>query len=97
MIVDWYLEKRAVVLDPEERRARGLLQQIHALEKAQSSKRKEKQSERKAERVSASRLFLAGSTLIGGCPRLAEGGSGEERGLPRRERKGSQERALQVP
>ena len=42
-----YLQKRAVVLEPEEKKAVALLQQIRALRKNQIVKRKEKQNERK--------------------------------------------------
>lgn len=41
------MQKRAVVLEPEERKAVALLQQIRALRKDQIVRRKEKQSERK--------------------------------------------------
>lgn len=44
-----YLQKRAVVLEPDEKRAIALLQQMRALRKDQVSRRKEKQAERKAE------------------------------------------------
>lgn len=43
-----YLQKRAVVLEPEEKKAIALLQQIRALRKDQVTRRKEKQNERKA-------------------------------------------------
>lgn len=43
-----YLQKRAVVMEPEEKKAIALLQQIRALRKDQVAKRKEKQGERKA-------------------------------------------------
>ncbi|KAF7792582.1 hypothetical protein EIP86_003676 [Pleurotus ostreatoroseus] len=42
-----YLQKRAVVLEPEEKKAVALLQQIRALRKDQVARRKEKQNERK--------------------------------------------------
>jgi len=42
-----YLQKRAVVLEPEEKKALALLQQIRALRKDQVVRRKEKQEERK--------------------------------------------------
>ena len=42
-----YIQKRAVVLEPEEKNAIALLQQIRALRKDQVARRKEKQSERK--------------------------------------------------
>lgn len=44
-----YLQKRAVVLEPEERKAVALLQQMRALRKDQVVRRREKQNERKAE------------------------------------------------
>ncbi|KAK4686213.1 ribosome biogenesis protein BMS1, partial [Tremellales sp. Uapishka_1] len=44
-----YLQKRAVVMAPEERKAVALLQQIQALRKDKVARRKEKQGERKAE------------------------------------------------
>ncbi|PVF98480.1 DUF663-domain-containing protein [Serendipita vermifera] len=43
-----YLQKRAVVLEPEEKRALILLQQMRALEKEKTAKRREKQEERRA-------------------------------------------------
>ena len=43
-----YLQKRAVVLEPEEKRAITLLQQMRALRKDQVVRRKEKQDERRA-------------------------------------------------
>lgn len=42
-----YLQKRAVVMEPEERRAVALLQQIRALRKDQIAKRKEKKKEKR--------------------------------------------------
>ena len=42
-----YMQKRAVVLEPEEKKAIALLQQIRALRKDQVIRRKEKQNERK--------------------------------------------------
>ncbi|KAL0960817.1 hypothetical protein HGRIS_005836 [Hohenbuehelia grisea] len=42
-----YLQKRAVVMEPEEKKAIALLQQIRALRKDQVSRRKEKKNERK--------------------------------------------------
>lgn len=45
-----YLQKRAVVMEPEERRAIGLLQQMRALRKNQVTRRKDKKDEKKAER-----------------------------------------------
>ena len=41
------MQKRAVVLEPEEKKAIALLQQIRALRKDQVARRKDKQSERK--------------------------------------------------
>lgn len=43
-----YLQKRAVVLEPEEKKAIALMQQIRALRKDQVARRREKQDERKA-------------------------------------------------
>lgn len=43
-----YMQKRAVVMEPEEKKAIALLQQIRALRKDQLIRRKEKQEERKA-------------------------------------------------
>ncbi|KAG6872829.1 hypothetical protein C0995_006129 [Termitomyces sp. Mi166 len=45
-----YLQKRAVVMEPEERKAVALLQQIRALRKDQVARRKEKKDEQKRER-----------------------------------------------
>ena len=45
-----YMARRAVIMEPEEKRAVALLQQIRALRKDQVSRRKEKQNERKAVR-----------------------------------------------
>ncbi|CAL1713042.1 unnamed protein product [Somion occarium] len=42
-----YMQKRAVVLEPEEKKAIALLQQIRALRKDQVVRRREKQNERK--------------------------------------------------
>jgi ribosome biogenesis protein BMS1 len=42
-----YMQQRAVVMEPEERKAIALLQQIRALRKDQVARRKEKQNERK--------------------------------------------------
>ncbi|EKM51560.1 uncharacterized protein PHACADRAFT_150036 [Phanerochaete carnosa HHB-10118-sp] len=42
-----YMQKRAVVMEPEEKKAIALLQQIRALRKDQAARRKEKQNERK--------------------------------------------------
>ncbi|CAG7853540.1 Ribosome biogenesis protein bms1 [Serendipita indica DSM 11827] len=44
-----YLQKRAVVLEPEEKRALALLQQMRALDKDKTAKRREKQEERRSE------------------------------------------------
>ncbi|KAJ7069922.1 GTP binding protein [Mycena amicta] len=43
-----YLQKRAVVMEPEERKAVALLQQIRALRKDQVARRKEKKGEKRA-------------------------------------------------
>lgn len=43
-----YTQKRAVVLEPEEKKAVAILQQIRALRKDQLVRRKEKQDERKS-------------------------------------------------
>ncbi|KAF8158573.1 GTP binding protein [Crassisporium funariophilum] len=45
-----YLQKRAVVMEPEEKKAVALMQQIRALRKDQVARRKEKKGEKKAER-----------------------------------------------
>jgi ribosome biogenesis protein BMS1 len=45
-----YLQKRAVVMEPKERRAVALLQQMRALRKDQVTRRKDKKDEKKAER-----------------------------------------------
>lgn len=45
-----YLQKRVVVMEPEEKKAVALLQQIRALRKDQVVRRKEKKVEKKAER-----------------------------------------------
>lgn len=42
-----YMQKRAVVLEPEKKKAIALLQQIRALRKDQVVRRREKQNERK--------------------------------------------------
>ncbi|OCH92588.1 DUF663-domain-containing protein [Obba rivulosa] len=42
-----YMQKRAVVLEPEEKKAMALLQQMRALRKDQVARRKEKQEERR--------------------------------------------------
>ena len=44
-----YLQKRAVVLEPEEKQALTLLQQMRALDKEKTAKRKGKQEERRSE------------------------------------------------
>ncbi|KAJ7505467.1 GTP binding protein [Mycena galericulata] len=44
-----YMQKRAVVMEPEERKAVALLQQIRALRKDQVARRREKKNEKKAE------------------------------------------------
>ncbi len=43
-----YLQKRAVVMEPEERKAVALLQQMRALRKDQVSRRKDKKTEKRA-------------------------------------------------
>ena len=43
-----YIQKRAVVLEPEEKKALALLQQARALRKDQVARRREKQEERRA-------------------------------------------------
>ncbi|KAG6336272.1 hypothetical protein ID866_2826 [Astraeus odoratus] len=43
-----YMARRAVIMEPEEKKAIALLQQIRALRKEQVARRKERQSERKA-------------------------------------------------
>jgi len=45
-----YLQKRAVVMEPEERKGIALLQQMRALRKDQVARRKEKKDEKKVER-----------------------------------------------
>jgi len=45
-----YMQKRAVIMDPEEKKALGLLQQIQAIEKNKVAKRKDKQQERRVEK-----------------------------------------------
>jgi len=45
-----YMQKRAVVLEPEEKKAVALMQQIRALRKDQVARRQEKKNEKKAER-----------------------------------------------
>ncbi|KAF6747958.1 GTP binding protein [Ephemerocybe angulata] len=45
-----YLQKRAVVMEPEEKKAVALLQQIRALRKDQVARRREKKGEKKEER-----------------------------------------------
>ncbi|KAJ7164613.1 GTP binding protein [Mycena crocata] len=44
-----YMQKRAVVMEPEERKAVALLQQIRALRKDQVARRREKKGEKRAE------------------------------------------------
>jgi len=46
-----YLQKRAVVMEPEEKKALALMQQIRALRKDQVARRKEKKVEKKIERT----------------------------------------------
>jgi ribosome biogenesis protein BMS1 len=46
-----YLQKRAVVMEPEEKKALALMQQIRALRKDQVARRHEKKEEKRAERV----------------------------------------------
>ncbi|KIL67991.1 hypothetical protein M378DRAFT_122310 [Amanita muscaria Koide BX008] len=46
-----YLQKRAVVMEPEEKKAIALLQQMKALRKDQVARRKEKKSEKQEERA----------------------------------------------
>nr|VWP00954.1 MDR efflux pump ABC3 [Ganoderma boninense] len=43
-----YMQKRAVVMEPEEKKAMALLQQVRALRKDQVARRREKQEERRA-------------------------------------------------
>lgn len=45
-----YMSKRAVILEPEEKKAISLLQQIQAVNKAKLGKRKERKIEKKVER-----------------------------------------------
>jgi ribosome biogenesis protein BMS1 len=45
-----YLQKRAVVLSPEEKQAMGLLQQISAVQRLKTAQRAEKQGERRKEK-----------------------------------------------
>ena len=45
-----YLQKRAVVMEPDEKKALALMQQIRALRKDQIVRRKEKKSEKREER-----------------------------------------------
>lgn len=52
------MSKRAVVLEPEEKRALGLLQQIQAVQHNKEAKRKDKQAERRAEKVGQTLSFL---------------------------------------
>lgn len=44
-----YLQKRAVVMEPEEKKAVALMQQLRALRKDQVVKRREKKAEKRAE------------------------------------------------
>lgn len=53
-----YMTKRAVVLEPEEKRALGLLQQIQAVSRQKDAKRKDKQAERRLEKVSRAKVTL---------------------------------------
>lgn len=46
-----YMQKRAVVLDPEERRAINLMSQIQAIQKVKTAKRQDKKAENRAERA----------------------------------------------
>jgi ribosome biogenesis protein BMS1 len=46
-----YMQKRAVVMEPEEKKALALMQQIRALRKDQVARRHEKKEEKKAERA----------------------------------------------
>ncbi|GAA5897424.1 hypothetical protein JCM8208_003268 [Rhodotorula glutinis] len=46
-----YLQKRAVVMDPEEKKALSLLQQVQAISRDKESKRKEAKQANKAERA----------------------------------------------
>lgn len=43
-----YIQKRAVVMEPEEKKAMALLQQVRALRKDQVARQREKREERKA-------------------------------------------------
>lgn len=43
-----YLQKRAIVMDPEEKTATALIQSMRALRKEQTARRKEKQEQRRA-------------------------------------------------
>lgn len=43
-----YMQKRAVVMEPEEKKAMALLQQVRALRKDQVARRREKQEQRRA-------------------------------------------------
>lgn len=45
-----YLQKRAVVMEPEEKKALALIQQIRALRRDQIGRRKEKKAEKRTER-----------------------------------------------
>ncbi|KAF9561058.1 DUF663-domain-containing protein [Agrocybe pediades] len=46
-----YMQKRAVVMEPEEKKALALMQQMRALRKDQVARRHEKKEEKKAERL----------------------------------------------
>ncbi|KAJ3502899.1 hypothetical protein NLJ89_g8678 [Agrocybe chaxingu] len=46
-----YLQKRAVIMEPEEKKAVALMQQMRALRKDQVARRKEKKNEKKKERA----------------------------------------------
>lgn len=45
-----YMQKRAVIMEPEAKQALGLLQQIQAIEKNKVAKRKDKQQERRVDK-----------------------------------------------
>lgn len=45
------MQKRAVVLEPDDKKALSLLQQVQAINKVKESKRKEKKLETKAKRA----------------------------------------------
>jgi ribosome biogenesis protein BMS1 len=46
-----YMQKRAVVLNPEEKKAIGLLQQVRAIQKAKTAKRQDKKNEARTEKA----------------------------------------------